>query len=66
MSDAEPVLRPLTEADRHDVGELIFASINVWYGKHGCPAIFTCTPQEVEIFFDTYHDLTPGLSLIHI
>ncbi len=63
MTVSEPVLRPLTEADRHDVGELIFASINVWYAKHGCPAIYTCEPREVEIFFDTYNDLNPGCSI---
>jgi GNAT superfamily N-acetyltransferase len=63
MSLPEPILRPLTEDDRHAVGELIFASINVWYANHGCPAIYTCEPQDVEIFFDTYNDLTPGLSI---
>lgn len=63
MTSPEPILRPLTEADRHAVGELIFASINVWYANHGCPAIYTCEPQDVEIFFDTYHDLAPGCSI---
>ena len=63
MTSAEPILRPLTESDRHAVGELIFASINVWYANHGCPGHFTCRPQDAEIFFDTYNDLTPGLSI---
>jgi len=63
MAYTEPILRPLTEGDRHAVGELIFASINVWYANHGCPAIFSCQPQDVEIFFDTYNDLTPGHSI---
>ena len=63
MSSVEPILRPLSESDRHAVGELIFASINVWYGKHGCPDIYTCEPQDVEIFFDTYNDLNPGCSI---
>ena len=63
MSRIEPILRPLVETDRHAVGELIFASINVWYARHGCPAIFTCQPQDVEIFFETYNDLTPGCSV---
>ena len=63
MSSVEPILRPLSESDRHAVGELIFASINVWYGKHGCPDIYTCEPRDVEIFFDTYNDLNPGCSI---
>ncbi len=60
---SQPVLRSLTDADRHAVGELIFASINVWYAKHGCPDIYTCEPRDVEIFYDTYNDLSPGCSI---
>ena len=63
MGRPEPMLRALTVNDRHAVGELIFASLNVWYANHGCPAIFTCEPQDTEIYFDTYNDLTPGGSI---
>ena len=63
MNRPEPILRPLAEADHHATGELIFASINVWYQTHGCPAIYTCEPQDVEIVFDTYNDLTPGCTI---
>ena len=63
MTRLDPILRPLTVADRHAVGELIFSSINVWYQNHGCPVIYTCEPQDVEIFFDTYNDLTPGCTI---
>jgi GNAT superfamily N-acetyltransferase len=63
MANTEAILRPLTENDRHATGELIFSSINVWYANHGCPTMFTCEPQDVEIFFDTYNDLTPGCSI---
>ena len=40
-------LRPITPADRFEVAELIYISINVWYQKHGMPAIFTSDPAVV-------------------
>ena len=30
-------LRPMTDADRSEVADLIYASINVWYQKNGKP-----------------------------
>lgn len=54
----------MTPADKHEVGELIFASINTWYRNHGCPAIFQGEPQLAEVFFDVYDDLDPGCNVV--
>ena len=60
----EMVLRPMTEADRAEVAELIYCSINTWYGQHGCPPIFRGGPAVTEVFFDVYNDLTPGCNVV--
>lgn len=57
-------LRPMTPADKHEVGELIFASINTWYRNHGCPAIFQGEPQVAEVFYDVYEELDPGCNVV--
>ena len=58
------LLRPMTDGDRFEVAELIYSSINVWYGQHGCPPIFRGGPEVTEVFYDTYNDLTPGCNVV--
>lgn len=57
-------LRPMTDADRSEVADLIYGSINVWYNRHGMPDIFRGGPQVTEIFYDVYNSLTPGCSVV--
>lgn len=57
-------LRPMTAADRFEVAELIYGSINVWYQTHGRPAIFSGGPRVTEVFYDVYHDLEPGCTVV--
>jgi hypothetical protein len=57
-------LRPMTEADRFEVAELIYASINVWYQQHGRPPIFAGGPRVTEIFYDVYNALEPGCAVV--
>jgi GNAT superfamily N-acetyltransferase len=57
-------LRPMTAEDRFEVAELIYASINVWYQKHGGPPIFVGGPQVTEVFYDVYHALEPGCTVV--
>lgn len=59
-------LRPMTDADRAEVAELIYASINVWYGQHGYPPIFRGSPKVTEVFYDVYNDLTPGCNVVAV
>ena len=57
-------LRPMTAADRFEVAELIYASINVWYQKHGRPPIFVGGPRVTEVFYDVYNALEPGCAVV--
>lgn len=57
-------LRPMTPADRSEVAELIYGSINVWYQTHGRPPIFAGGPRVCEIFYDVYHALEPGCTVV--
>jgi GNAT superfamily N-acetyltransferase len=57
-------LRPMAPADRFEVAELIYGSINVWYQTHGRPPIFTGGPRVTEIFYDVYHALEPGCTVV--
>jgi GNAT superfamily N-acetyltransferase len=56
-------LRPLGGEDRAAYGEMVHASFNAWYWKHGWGRdYFQCTPSEAAVFYDIYNDLTPGRS----
>ncbi len=57
-------LRSIQPEDRHEVAELIYCSINVWYQKHGGPQIFKGGPAVTEVFYDVYNSLEPGCALI--
>jgi hypothetical protein len=59
-------LRPMTDDDRHEVAELIYSSINVWYQTHGGAAIFRGGPQVTEVFYDVYNDLNPGCNVVAV
>lgn len=61
-----PTLRPMTEADRAEVAELIYGSINGWYLQHGCPAIFRGGPGVTDVFYEVYNDLTPGCNVVAV
>ena len=60
----EMQLRPMADADRFAVAELIYASINTWYLTHGRPQIFYGGPAVTEVFYDVYHELSPGGAII--
>jgi GNAT superfamily N-acetyltransferase len=57
-------LRPMTPADRSEVAELIYGSINVWYEKHGRPPLFAGGPRVTEVFHDVYNALAPGCNVV--
>jgi len=54
----------MTPADRSEVAELIYVSINYWYQTHGRPPIFTGGPRVTEVFWDVYNDLEPGCTVV--
>lgn len=57
------VLRPLNDGDRAAYGEMVHASFNAWYWRHGWGRdYFQSTPSEAAVFYDIYNDLTPGRS----
>jgi GNAT superfamily N-acetyltransferase len=57
-------LRPMLEADRAEVAELIYVSINVWYHKHGRPRAFLGGPHVTEVYYDVYNALSPGCGVV--
>ena len=57
-------LREMTSDDRHEVGELIYASINTWYQLRGMQQIFRGGPQVTEIFYDVYGVVDPGCGIV--
>lgn len=57
-------IRTMTADDRHEVAELIYASINVWYQSHGLPQIFRGGPRVTEVFYDVYSVLDPGHAVV--
>lgn len=61
----EPMqLRAMTAADRSEVAELIYGSINVWYQLHSRPPLFSGGPQVTEVFYDVYDALEPGCTVV--
>jgi GNAT superfamily N-acetyltransferase len=57
-------LRPLCDADRATYGDMLHASFNDWYWKHGWGSdYFQSTPLEAAVFYDIYNDLSPGSSV---
>lgn len=55
------LLRPLDDSDVPEYTQMLHASFNAWYWKHGWGKdYFSCQPSETSIFYDVYSDLTPG------
>jgi hypothetical protein len=52
-------LRPMTPADKAEVAELIYCSINYWHRLHGRLKIFQGDPRIAEVFCDVYKGRTP-------
>ena len=57
-------IREMTSEDRHEVAELIYASINTWYRLRGMPQIFRGGPQVTEVFYDVYNVVDPGCAIV--
>ncbi|MCA9113976.1 MAG: GNAT family N-acetyltransferase, partial [Planctomycetaceae bacterium] len=53
-----------TEADRSEVAELIYASINTWYQLRGLPAIFHGGPEVTDVFYEVYSGISPGCCVV--
>ena len=47
-------LRQMTPDDQSEVSELIYASINAWYGLRGMGQPFQGSPQVTEVFYQVY------------
>ncbi len=61
----EPMrIRTMTDADRSEIAELIYVSLNYWYQAHGRPPIFTTGPSGTEVFYDVYSALEPGCGVV--
>jgi len=58
------LLRPLGDSDVGEHADLLYASFNTWYTRHGWGQdYFQCSPGETAIFYKIYNDLTPGCSV---
>src|SRR5438067_174488 len=62
MSDLR--LRTMLPTDWPEVAELIQVSTNYWYQRTGKPPIFTCRPEDVQLFCEVYEDLDPGCCIL--
>ena len=62
MSDLQ--LRAMQPGDWPEVANLIHRGTNAWYEAHGMGSIFTCTPEDVELFCRVYEDLDPGCCIL--
>jgi len=60
----DPLIRPIAPADRFEVADLIYCSINSWYDTHGRMFRFSGGPKVTEVFYDVYHDLEPGCAFV--
>jgi GNAT superfamily N-acetyltransferase len=58
------LIRPIAPADRFEVADLIYSSINSWYDTHGRMFRFSGGPKVTEVFYDVYHDLEPGCAFV--
>jgi len=50
-------LRQMTAEDQSEVSELIYASINAWYGLRGMGQPFQGSPQVTEVFYQVYNGI---------
>lgn len=64
MPKSKFILRALYKEDREAYADMLYRSFNSWYARRGWDGdYFRCAPSEAGIFFDIYHDLTPGCSI---
>jgi GNAT superfamily N-acetyltransferase len=57
-------IRHATEADRWEIAELIYISINHWYQIHGRGQLFQGGPHVADVFFEAYESLDPGCCIV--
>src|SRR3954451_15272502 len=57
-------LRPMGDADRSELADLICVSTNYWYRASGKPAIFNAGPTATCLFADVYEALDPGCCVV--
>ena len=50
-------LREMVRDDQSEVSELIYASINAWYGLRGMGQPFQGSPQVTEVFYQVYNGI---------
>jgi GNAT superfamily N-acetyltransferase len=58
------ILRAMTEADRSEVADLIYISINHWYQAHGGTFRFVGGPDVTDVFYEVYNALAPGCTVV--
>jgi len=61
-------IRTMLPEDFNEVAELIYLSTNSWYQQKLGHPIFSCKPQDCELFCTVYEDLDPecGLVMEHV
>ncbi len=64
MSSSSMRLRSITPADRSEVADLIYASLNTWYRLHGMGQILHGGPKVTEVFYDVYNAIEPGCAVV--
>jgi len=57
-------IRLMTDADRSEVADLIYCSLNTWYQSHGMAQILQGGPSVAEVFYDVYKALDPGHAIV--
>jgi len=62
MTDLQ--LRRIRPEDRHEVADLIYASINSWYATHGNMFQFKGGPAVTDVFYEVYDALEPGCAVV--
>ncbi|MCW2890436.1 MAG: Acetyltransferase [Streptosporangiaceae bacterium] len=60
------LLRMMDESDWPEVADLIHVSTNYWYQRGGKPPIFTCRPEDTQLFCRVYEALDPGCCVLAI
>lgn len=57
-------IRPMKANEFQTVAKLIFEATNTWYLNNGKSAVFSCSPDDLTFFCETYETLDPGCCLI--
>lgn len=57
-------IRAMKPNEWDEVGKLIFTSTNTWYTQNGKAAVFSCRPEDLHFFCETYESLDPDCCLI--